>query len=356
MKLADHPINLFLDDERCTLSMMLPGANALYVDYFSSTEVLLTMLLNRSYYPQLVTDSHLRAMGIAPMPSPQSTPWFNWLDDWNHDEVERIVNSLYFSENTAVETLKPSQRFRVMLALGRSEFAPEYTESSFAHPRPLLKAAEQSCTSFTEAAEKLRRKKDMKMEQARFQAGCQLAEQYGVCMPRQVQYWFSNMEQMIFWLLRDVIERDKYIKRCELCGRYFIPRRNTKKYCSTKCTNKQRELDSFCGVQEARKLYIRIVSNLRDKAARMQRLKQPYCIRGDSETWYDPQKVLKQFYSDNVCYMNDLRGAYEDLQAAASPTAEQKEEFEAIRGAYLDWLQDRYDFATSLGLDRDNYW
>lgn len=45
--------------------------------------------------------------------------------------------------------------------------------------------------------------------------------------------------ELMMWLLREVITEDRYIKSCAFCGRYFIPQRNTKQYCSKACATKQ---------------------------------------------------------------------------------------------------------------------
>ncbi len=174
-----------------------------------------------------------------------------------------------------------------------------------------------------------------------YKAGCRIAAARGVHMPKREQYWFAASQDLVMWLLRYVMEKDRYIGKCERCGRYFVPRRSTKKYCSDSCANVQRNHDSFCGVQEAKRLYKRIVSNLTAKGKRLKELRLPYIREGEPDIWIKPQEVLKEFYSENAGYMNALREAFEALPKTGTPTAEQAEKFEAAKAAYVEWLRER---------------
>lgn len=153
------------------------------------------------------------------------------------------------------------------------------------------------------------------------------------------------------WLLRYVMEHDKYTKKCEFCGQYFVPKRNTKKYCSDTCAGKQREEDSFFGVPEFRTLYKRIVVNLTDKDTRMKKLQLSYVSTTDPETWVKPQDVLKAFYSENAEHMNTLRDVYREVNVK-EPDGFALIRWNTAKKYYLNFLKKQYDYATSLELAR----
>ena len=71
--------------------------------------------------------------------------------------------------------------------------------------------------------------------------------------------------------------------------------------------------------------------------------------------WIKPQDILREFYSENAGYMNALREAFEALPRVGTPTEEQTKKFETAKDTYVKWLQEQYDYATSLKLERDPY-
>ena len=342
---STHPYSLCLEDERCELWMKLFGFDSIVVSRFETVGELLAILLNRSYYPDLISLQQFHQLGTK-TESPEGLPWYKVIDSWDHDRVEAIIRKIYESEDAAVNALKPSQRFRILLAFQKDFFTCEYVEQPYSYPQPILDAARAGATSFAEHDGE---------ENAMYKAGCRIAESQGVYLPKQEQYWFATSQDMIMWLLRYVMESDRYIKKCEHCGRYFVPRRNTKKYCSDPCANTQRNQDSFCGVQEAKQLYKRIVSNLSAKGKRLKKLQLPYIRRDEPDVWIKPQEVLKEFYSENAGYMNALREAFEALPRVGTPTEDQTKKFETAKDIYVKWLQEQYDYATSLKLERDPY-
>ncbi len=350
MDFSTHPITLAFEDKQCELNMKLPGFDALFVGKYAHAGELLSNFLNRHYYPDLITLEQLQHMGMRSQLPPDGMSWHYWLDYWDHEKVDAIVRDIYFSGNRDIEALKPSQRFRIHLAFQPDMFACDYVEQFFAHPHLILACA---AGHFVSGVEEVRRKKKCKPEQARYVTGCRLAEENHVVMPRQVQYWFTDPGQLVIWLLRYVMEEDLYINQCAFCGRYFVPQRKTKKYCSEECANKQRAEDSFCGVLELRDLYKRIVANLTNKEAQSKKHKAPYYSTNTGySVWLRPADVLKRFYSKNADYMNELRDAYEVVQKG-SPSTEDRQYWEDCKRTYLEWLQQQYDYATSLKLIRD---
>ena len=342
---STHPYSLCLEDDRCELWMKLFGFDSIVVSRFESVGELLAVLLNRSYYPGLISLQQFRQLGTK-TESPEGLPWYKVIDSWDHNRVEAIIRNVYESEDNAVNALKPSQRFRILLAFQKDIFTCEYVEQPYSYPQTILGAVYDETLAITEHDHK---------KQKMYEAGCRVAETQGVYMPKQEQYWFANAQDIIMWLLRYVMESDRYIKKCEHCGCYFVPRRNTKKYCSDTCANTQRNQDSFCGVQEAKQLYKRIVSNLSAKGKRLKDLQLPYIREDEPDVWIKPQDVLKEFYSENAGYMNALRETFEALPRLATPTEEQIKKFEAAKDDYVKWLQEQYDYATSLKLERDPY-
>ena len=338
---STHPYSLCLEDDRCELWMKLFGFDSIVVSRFESVGKLLAIFLNRNYYPDLISLQQFRQLGTK-TESPEGLPWYKVIDNWDHDRVETIIRNIYEAEDSAVDALKPSQRFRILLAFQKDLFTCEYVEQPYSYPQTILGAVRDETPTFTE-------------EQEMYKAGCRIAEEQGVYMPKQEQYWFATSRDMIMWLLRYVMESDRYIKKCEHCGRYFVPRRNTKKYCSAPCANTQRNQDSFCGVQEAKQLYKRIVSNLSAKGKRLKELHLPYIRREEPDVWIKPQEVLREFYSENAGYMNALRETFEALPKFGTPTEEQAKRFETAKDDYVKWLQEQYDYATSLKLERNPY-
>ena len=350
---STHPYALCLEEDHCDLWMRIVGFDQIVVCKLESAGDLLAIFLNRSYYPDLVSLQQLRAMGTK-TESPDRLPWHAVMDYWNHDKVEALIRDIYESEDDAINALKPSQRFRIHLAFQKDMFTCECVEQPYSYPHPVLEANGDIGRTFSDLSDQIRKKEKVKREQAMYKAGCHIAEEQGVYMPKQEQYWFAEIQDMIMWLLRYVMEHDKYVKKCEFCGRYFVPKRNTKKYCSDVCANKQREEDSFCGVPELRTLYKRIVVNLTDKDARMKKLQLPYVSTTDPETWVKPKDVLKKFYSVNAEHMNLLREVHSETRGKENDGLALIR-WNTAKNLYLKFLQEQYDYAISLELDRDAY-
>jgi len=350
MDLLDYPIILTMEDERCELALKLSGFDSVFHGVYKSAGELLCIFLNRRYVPDLITMEQLRRMGFKSQLPPESFGWHYWLDYWEHEKVEKLIRDIYCSESKAVNNLKPRQRFRIYLAFNHDLYSSCFVEQPFSDATPILDHCRESGVSFSAAVERVHKKRKGKPEQARYEAACQLANDYDIYLPKQEMYGFASPGELIFWLLRYVMERNKYILTCDFCGRYYAPARNTKKYCSEACAGKQRALDGFCGEKEIYTLYNRIVSNLSDKSERLHKLQLPYVSAQDPGTWIKPGEVLKEFYAENYDYHEALRKAFMEVQKD-KPTDAEKEQWENAKAMYLTWLQARYEYALSLRLD-----
>ena len=79
-----------------------------------------------------------------------------------------------------------------------------------------------------------------------------------------------------------------------------------------------------------------------------------YVSTTDPETWVKPKDVLKEFYSENAEYMNTLRDVYREVHAK-EPDGFDLIRWNTAKNYYLHFLQEQYEYATSLELDRDAY-
>lgn len=349
---SSHNFVLNLSDEQCELLMKLFGFDPIVSCKFESAGDLLSALLNRNYYPALVPLQQFQAMGTRTT-APDELPWRHIMDNWDHDKVYTIIRDIYHSGDSAINALPPSQRFRIYLAFREDIFTCEHVEQPFTYPHSFLGDDERSFNEFIDLSTTIKEEQNTTQSIELYKASCRIAQEKCLNIPRWEQYWFKTTQDIIMWLLRYVMEHDKHVKKCEHCGHYFVPKRSTKKYCSDKCATAQRSFDSFCGVQEARKLYKQIVVNLRDKDKRMEKLNKPYHILNKPGEAICPKEVLSKFYGDNAYYMTNLRDAFDALERADIPTPDLKDNFEQAKTAYIEWLQRQHKYVTSLRLDYD---
>lgn len=145
----------------------------------------------------------------------------------------------------------------------------------------------------------------------------------------------------------------KHPKKCEFCGRFFIPRRNTRQYCSPACASKQRNLDGFCGETEVSAAYKRIVANLTAKDKKQKELRRQYCLDGGAVV--KPREVLRQFYDENYTQQEHFRSAWETLNKAEEKSWADRQAYEQAKADYLSWLDSRLSYAKRIHIDQDSY-
>lgn len=63
MDFSTHPFSLCIEEERCDLVMQLFGFDPVVVSKFESVGDLLSVFLNRRYYPDLVSLEQIRKLG-----------------------------------------------------------------------------------------------------------------------------------------------------------------------------------------------------------------------------------------------------------------------------------------------------
>jgi hypothetical protein len=164
---------------------------------------------------------------------------------------------------------------------------------------------------------------------------------------------FEEPQELVMYLLRDTILSDKHIKKCEFCGRFFIPRRSTRQYCSPACASKQRNLDGFCGEKEVSAAYKRIVANLTAKDKKQKELRRQYCLDGGAVV--RPREVLRQFYDENYTHQEQFRSAWEALNKAEKKNWADRQTYEQAKSDYLSWLDSRLSYAKQIHIDQDSY-
>ena len=352
------PLMLQIIGDVCCL--MLYHADSRYNTFnmFRTVGELLCVFLNGEHTEKLFPEGEEKEAAARGAGIKNEDAFRAWLGGYNRERYMQIVQDIYLSEDKFINSLKPSQRLQIYLNFDQYGLVSSLTEQAFSNMKLTLKNSSDLLGKYEFESLMLLLKTGEVTLQEDFSHACKFLQEHGVEVPRGTSYMFASPDELIQWLLRYVIEQDKYIKRCEFCGRYFVPKRNTKKYCSDLCASRQREEDSFCGVPEIRTLYKRIVANLTDKAERQRKLKMLYYSSGcseDSETYVDPKVVLKKFYSDNVEYINALRTVHYALHTE-EPSEEMQNFWEIMKKTYLEWLQEQYDYATSLTLDRNSYY
>lgn len=350
MDFSTHNFVISLSDDQCILQMKLLGFDSILSCKFDSTGDLLSVLLNRSYYPDLVSPQELCAMSTKTN-NPDKQPWHYCMDAWDHNDVYALISEVYQSKDAAINSLKPSQRFRVHLAFQPDMFAIEYVEQPYSYPHPLIEATNDPCGEFVDVSINMMKEEKLNSVQAKYKVGCRIVQKKGVHMPKLQQYWFSTVQDMIMWLLRYIMEHDKYIKKCECCGKYFVPKRSTKMCCSDLCTNRRRDEFSFYEIEEAKVIYKRIVSNLTGKA---NRFKTGYCLYYRAGEMVNPQAALKEFYKKNSEKIRDVGCLFADIKKQGIPPISLIEKFELEKSEYVKWLQSQYDEAISIKMDRES--
>ena len=73
MDFSTHPFSLCIEEERCDLVMQLFGFDPVVVSKFESVGDLLSVFLNRRYYPDLVSLEQIRKLGTKDC-VPRQTP------------------------------------------------------------------------------------------------------------------------------------------------------------------------------------------------------------------------------------------------------------------------------------------
>ena len=348
------PLMLQVVGDVCCL--MLYHADSKYNTFnmFKTVGELLCVFLNGEHVEKLSPESDAELAASRGAIVKNEEAFREWLGDYDRELYLRMVHDIYLSEDKYVDALKPSQRLQIYLNFNQDALVTSLTEQAISQMGVTLSHTPELSAKFEFESFMILMKTGEVTLQEDFSHACQFMQEHGIDLPNGTSYMFATPDELIIWLLRHVIEKDKYIKKCEYCGRYFVPKRNTKKYCSEACASKQREEDSFCGVAELRTLYKRIVVNLSDKDTRMKKLQLPYVSTIDPETWVKPKDVLKEFYSKNAEYMNTLREVHRAI-SVQEPSGVNLMLWEVTKKIYLKFLQEQYDYATSLELDRDAY-
>lgn len=348
------PLMLQVIGDVCCL--MLYHADSKYNTFnmFQTVGELLCIFLNGEHVEKLAPESDAEFAASHGAIIKNEEVFREWLGNYDRERYLRIVHDIYLSEDKYVEALKPSQRLQIYLNFYQDALVTSLTEQAISQMEVTLSRTPELSAKYELESFMLLMKTGSVTLQEDFSHACQFMQEHGIDLANGTSYMFATPDELIIWLLRHVMEHDKYIKKCEFCGRYFVPKRNTKKYCSDACASKQREEDSFFGVPEFRTLYKRIVVNLTDKDARMKKLQLPYVSTADPDTWVKPKDVLKDFYNENAEYMNTLRDVYREVNVK-EPDGFALIRWNTAKNYYLNFLQKQYDYATSLELDRDAY-
>ena len=219
------------------------------VERFEAPQEFLTIFLNGDYL-QLITTRDLLNMDLTDAPQ-----FYEWLTTYDRERVMALIGQLYFSESADVNALPPSQRLRVHLTFDRTLFSVETREQEYSCFLKVLRNHAPANEAFGKYSGQNKRRNTGTRREADFEAACKTAREYDLKIPRGTMARFEEPQELVMYLLRDTILSDKYIKECEFCGRFFIPRRNTRQYCSPACASKQRNLDGFCGEREISAAY-----------------------------------------------------------------------------------------------------
>jgi hypothetical protein len=341
------PLTLSLEENSCIFTIKWRNAPGMLVEKFESSQELLTVFLNRDYL-RLITTRDLLNMELTDAPQ-----FYEWLTTYDRDRIMNLIGRFYFSESADVNALPPSQRLRVYLTFDRALFSVEAREREYSCFWKVLHNHAPADEAFGKYSGQNKRRNTGTRHEADFEAACKTVKEYNLRIPRGTMARFEEPQELVMYLLRDTILSDKHIKKCEFCGRFFIPRRSTRQYCSPACASKQRNLDGFCGETEVSAAYKRIVANLTAKDKKQKELRRQYCLDGGAVV--KPREVLRQFYDENYTHQEQFRSAWEALNKAEKKSWADRQAYEKAKADYLSWLDSRLSYAKQIHIDQDSY-
>lgn len=349
------PIILQVVGNVCSLLLYHADSHYNSISHFPSVGELLCIFLNGEHNEKLFPADEIETLSSHGVTEGNSEAYRRWLGNYDREELLRIVNDVYLSGDKYIEAMKPSQRFRVYLNFKQEAFVSALTEQAISFMMPVLHRDPELLRDYhSEYLAMLLYTGDVSLKND-FKYAARFLQEKNIDVPSATAYMFVSTNELAFWLLRYVMENDKYINACEFCGRYFVPRRKTKHYCSDRCASQQRAADSFCGEPELRAAYMRIISNLNDKIKCGEKYQRPYCVPYESGL-INPKDVRNRFLSDNAAYMAEVRSAYLEVQKNPESEAAQ-EEWISARNAYREFLQEQETYVKSLRLLTEaNYW
>lgn len=334
------PITLSLEDEKCICLFCWGDGGEVISAAFESPEELLTLFLNGD--AQKIVPAKL----LLRQHVDDAAAFYDWLTDFDRENVMQIVEHIYFSDSADVDALPPSQRLRAYLAFYRDALSVDAGEQDYSCFMQVIREDEKAADQF---------ERELRgTQEASYKAACKTVRDNDLHIPRGVMLRFDSPRELLLWLLRETVHEDRHIKRCAFCGRYFVPRRSTKQYCSEACAGKQRNADGFCGERDAAAAYKRIVSNLSVKAKKQKQLRRQYCL--DDGAAVNPGAVLRGFYEENYPRQEAFRAAWEKLNRAEEKTASMQRDYERAKTGYLAWLDEVLTYAKRIHLDADSYW
>jgi len=341
------PLTLSLEEDGCILTIKWRDALGMLVEKFESPQELLTVFLNGDYL-RLITTRDLLNMELTDAPQ-----FYEWLTTYDRERITNLIGQLYFSESADVNALPPSQRLWIYLTFDRTLFSVEAREQEYSCFWKVLHNHAPADEAFGKYSGQNKRRNMGTRREADFEAACKTLREYNLRIPRGTMARFEEPQELVMYLLRDTILSDKHIKKCEFCGRFFIPRRSTRQYCSPACASKQRNLDGFCGEKEVSAAYKRIVANLSAKDKKQKELRRQYCLDGGAVV--KPREVLRQFYEENYSHQEQFRSAWEALNKAEKKSWADRQKYEQAKADYLSWLDSRLGYAKQIHIDQDSY-
>jgi hypothetical protein len=341
------PLTLSLEENSCIFTIKWRNAPGMLVEKFESPQELLTVFLNGDYL-RLITTRDLLNMELTVAPQ-----FYEWLTTYDRERVMALTGQLYFSESADENALPPSQRLRVYLTFDRTLFSVEAREQEYSCFWKVLHNHAPADEAFGKYAAQNKRRNTCTRREADFEAACKTVKEYNLRIPRGTMARFEEPQELVMYLLRETILSDKHIKKCEFCGRFFIPRRSTRQYCSPACASKQRNLDGFCGEKEVSAAYKRIVANLSAKDKKQKALRRQYCLDGGAVV--RPREVLRQFYDENYTHQEQFRSAWEAVNKAEKKSWADRQAYEQVKSEYLSWLNEQLSYAKQIHIDNDSF-
>jgi len=341
------PLTLSLEEGSCIFTIKWRDAPGMLVEKFESPQELLTVFLNGDYL-RLITTRDLLNMELTDAPQ-----FYEWLTTYDRERVMALIGQLYFSKSADVNALPPSQRMRVYLTFDRTLFSVEVREQEYSCLWKVLHNHAPSDETFGKYSGQNKHRNTGTRREADFEAACKTVREYDLRIPRGTMARFEEPLELVMYLLRETILSDKHIKKCEFCGRFFIPRRSTRQYCSPACASKQRNLDGFCGEKEIGAAYKRIVANLTAKDKKQKELRRQYCLDGGAVV--EPREVLRQFYKENYTHQEQFHSAWETLNKAEKKSWADRKAYEQAKEDYLSWLDSRLSCAKRIHIDNDSF-
>ena len=359
----DYLFTLETKGEECILFINIPFGSVCHPTRWKSISDLLASFLNREYFPNIVDIDLIKRRGFYPFSANERNMIYEFMDAWNHEEIEHTIKAIYGLDDIRVNKLKPNERHCVYLSMAQdlplSIMHSRSTKTDSDHETALhdmynlqpfmdrhifVEAAASDGLVFQDLWEEIRREENVDKSMALYIAGCEIASTHALKLEKNFLVHFSTTSDLINWLLNYIIERNRYIYQCIECGRYFGSKREDATFCSTGCANKYNAAKGKFGTPEIDRTYKLIVSSFRDRLQSHETNGWHYIERGDDS--FTPVNLSARKEAFHAEYRNRTK-ELKDLKRERN-----QDQFDIHTNELLAWLKEQLTFVRNLIPDR----